>query len=294
MFVGHFAVAFAAKRVTPKTSLGTLVFGAQFLDLIWPPLVLLGVERFHVEPGVTKLNPLAFDSYPISHSLLMALVWSLLLGAGYYPSPQSTRGGRPRRGRLQPLGAGLADAPAGPSARTWIVRAWGSDLESSCSRTHAGGWDVPRSGDSVRGDDSSAGLARDVAFLGVSRVPHVHLGRQRGRSAAAVFTRHRPDDRDDGPGALAPGAVGRLVRPASRPSKKAAELAVVYKPALSNNKPVRRSGSRYRFRSQPPSSSGQLALDVVKSLTFGYHRSTRPRVGNRGEGDCRACRRALA
>ena len=92
MFVGHFAVAFAAKRVTPKTSLGTLVFGAQFLDLIWPPLVLLGVERFHVEPGVTKLNPLAFDSYPISHSLLMALVWSLLLGAGYYFLRRNRRG----------------------------------------------------------------------------------------------------------------------------------------------------------------------------------------------------------
>jgi len=83
MFIGHFAVAFAAKRAAPRTSLGTLLFGAQFLDLIWPPLVLLGVEHFHVEPGVTKMNPLAFDSYPISHSLLMSLVWSVVIGVVY-------------------------------------------------------------------------------------------------------------------------------------------------------------------------------------------------------------------
>jgi hypothetical protein len=44
MFVGHFAIAFAGKRVAPRMSLGTLLFGAQFLDLIWPALVLLGVE----------------------------------------------------------------------------------------------------------------------------------------------------------------------------------------------------------------------------------------------------------
>jgi len=83
LFVGHFAVAFAAKRAAPRASLGALVFAAQFLDLIWPPLVLLGAESFHVEPGITKLTPLAFDSYPISHSLLMAAVWSLLVGAVY-------------------------------------------------------------------------------------------------------------------------------------------------------------------------------------------------------------------
>ena len=84
MFVGHFAVAFAGKRVAPKMSLGTLIFGAQFLDLIWPPLVLLGLERFHIDVNATKATPLAFDSYPISHSLLMAIVWSVLIGGVYW------------------------------------------------------------------------------------------------------------------------------------------------------------------------------------------------------------------
>lgn len=92
MFLGHFAVALAAKRAAPHASVGTLVFGAQFLDLIWPPLTLLGLERFHVQRGVTKLNPLAFDSYPISHSLLLVAVWSVLIGGLYFWSKRNRAG----------------------------------------------------------------------------------------------------------------------------------------------------------------------------------------------------------
>ena len=42
MFIAHFGVAMAAKKVAPQPSLGTLVLGAQLLDGIWPLLVLLG------------------------------------------------------------------------------------------------------------------------------------------------------------------------------------------------------------------------------------------------------------
>ena len=34
MFIGHFATGFAAKRIAPRTSLGTLFLGAQFIDLL--------------------------------------------------------------------------------------------------------------------------------------------------------------------------------------------------------------------------------------------------------------------
>jgi hypothetical protein len=51
MFIGHFAVAFAAKPAVPRTSLATLMAAAQLLDLIWPILVLLGVETIRIEPG---------------------------------------------------------------------------------------------------------------------------------------------------------------------------------------------------------------------------------------------------
>ena len=84
MFVGHYAVAFAAKRAAPATSLGTLVAAAAALDLIWPVLVLAGVERVAIVPGATAFTPLDFQHYPWSHSLLMSLVWGAVLGGGYF------------------------------------------------------------------------------------------------------------------------------------------------------------------------------------------------------------------
>src|SRR5258705_1495114 len=84
MFIGRFAVALAGKRAAPKTSLGTLLLGAQFLDLLWPPLTLLGIEHFRIVPGITKMTPLDFESYPISHSLLMSAVWAVLIGGVYF------------------------------------------------------------------------------------------------------------------------------------------------------------------------------------------------------------------
>ncbi len=76
MFIGHFAVGFAAKSLAPRTSLGTLFAASQLLDLVWPILVLLGVEKVRVDPGNTAFTPLDFVNYPWSHSLLMALVWA--------------------------------------------------------------------------------------------------------------------------------------------------------------------------------------------------------------------------
>jgi hypothetical protein len=81
MFIGHFAVALGAKKLIPKTNLGITFVACQLLDLIWPVLVLLGIETVAVEPGITEVTPLNFIYYPYSHSLLMALVWSVLLGA---------------------------------------------------------------------------------------------------------------------------------------------------------------------------------------------------------------------
>ena len=83
MFLGHFAAGLAAKKLTPYTSLGTLLLSAQLLDLIWPTLLLRGLEVVRVAPGNTAVTPLDFVSYPWSHSLLMATVWALLF-AGIY------------------------------------------------------------------------------------------------------------------------------------------------------------------------------------------------------------------
>jgi hypothetical protein len=77
MFLGHFALAFATKRATPRVNLATLFAAAQFPDLLWPVLVAARVERVEIAPGITAFTPLDFVSYPWSHSLLMIVVWSL-------------------------------------------------------------------------------------------------------------------------------------------------------------------------------------------------------------------------
>lgn len=84
MFLGHYAVAFAAKKVNEKPSLGTLFLAAQWLDLLWPLLLLMGYESVKIEPGNTVFTPLNFVHYPISHSLLFALGWSVLFGLVYF------------------------------------------------------------------------------------------------------------------------------------------------------------------------------------------------------------------
>jgi uncharacterized membrane protein len=94
MFLGHFGLGLAAKRVTPAVSLGTLFAAGQFADLLWPTLVLLGVEQVRVQPGVTAVTPLDFVSYPYSHSLLMLCVWGAAFGAIY----AALRGARAKAG----------------------------------------------------------------------------------------------------------------------------------------------------------------------------------------------------
>jgi membrane-bound metal-dependent hydrolase YbcI (DUF457 family) len=84
MFLGHFAVGFGAKQLAPRASLGTLFLAAQFIDLLWPSLVLLGVERVRIAPGITAVVPLDFEHYPVSHSLFAVVGWALLFGTVYF------------------------------------------------------------------------------------------------------------------------------------------------------------------------------------------------------------------
>jgi hypothetical protein len=81
MFIGHFALAFAAKRSAPRVNLGTLFAAAQLPDLMWPVLVAIGLERVEIAPGDTAFTPLAFVSYPWSHSLVLVAVWGAAFAA---------------------------------------------------------------------------------------------------------------------------------------------------------------------------------------------------------------------
>src|SRR5215475_2383533 len=84
MFIGHFGVALGAKKFAPRTSLGSLFFAAQFLDLVWPVFLLAGLEHVRIAPGITRMSPFDFYDYPITHSLLTAAIWSVVVGGAYY------------------------------------------------------------------------------------------------------------------------------------------------------------------------------------------------------------------
>ncbi|MBL7742827.1 MAG: hypothetical protein JNN00_05055, partial [Chitinophagaceae bacterium] len=75
MFIGHYAIGFSGKQIDKGPSLGTMFMAVQWLDLVWPVLVLTGVEKVSIDPGNTVLTPLNFEYYPWSHSMLMAWVW---------------------------------------------------------------------------------------------------------------------------------------------------------------------------------------------------------------------------
>jgi hypothetical protein len=90
MFIGHFALGFAAKRVVPRVSLAVLLGAALFADILWPVLVLLGIEEVRIVPGYTAFTPLEFIRYPWSHSLLLLVAWGAVVGGAY----RSVFGGR--------------------------------------------------------------------------------------------------------------------------------------------------------------------------------------------------------
>jgi hypothetical protein len=83
---------FRRETAAPKLSLGVLFVGAQFIDLLWPTLLLLGIERVQIVPGATTATPLIFEHYPISHSLLAVLGWAVVVGIGYLLLKRSLKG----------------------------------------------------------------------------------------------------------------------------------------------------------------------------------------------------------
>lgn len=83
MFIGHFALAFGAKRAAPPVSLGTLFLACQLADLVWPNLVLLGIERVSIAPGITVTSPIDFEFFPYSHSLVTSIGWAVLAALIY-------------------------------------------------------------------------------------------------------------------------------------------------------------------------------------------------------------------
>ena len=93
MFLGHFGLGLAGKRVAPSISLGTLFLAVQWADLLFFILALLGIEHFRIAPGNTRMTPVDFFDYPISHSLVWLIVWGIVVGGLYFAVRKSRVGG---------------------------------------------------------------------------------------------------------------------------------------------------------------------------------------------------------
>jgi hypothetical protein len=83
MFVGHYGVSFAAKRVDRTIPLWVLFVAVQFLDVLWAPCILLEIEKVRIVPSITASNPLDLYYMPYTHSLVAALLWSCVGGFAY-------------------------------------------------------------------------------------------------------------------------------------------------------------------------------------------------------------------
>lgn len=78
VFIGHYGVGFALKKLNNQLSLGLLFLAVQLPDILWNIFVLLGIEKVRIAKEFTTVTPLEFISYPFSHSLLSNLILALI------------------------------------------------------------------------------------------------------------------------------------------------------------------------------------------------------------------------
>ncbi|QQR90117.1 MAG: metal-dependent hydrolase [Myxococcales bacterium] len=136
MFIGHYAVAFGAKRFSPRVSLGTAFIACQLLDLIWPLFVVLGMEQVEVDPSIKGLSPLRFSHYPWSHSLMFTLLWSALFASLLYLAKKQWRVALVMAAVvsshwLLDLLTHRPDLPLWPSGPKWGLGLWNSPIRAT-------------------------------------------------------------------------------------------------------------------------------------------------------------------
>ena len=80
MFIGHFAIAFLLARLFPQVPFLIPLIAVSFPDLIWPLLILAGIEKVKVNPDSALQKYLVFEKYPYSHSLIFTNFVALAVG----------------------------------------------------------------------------------------------------------------------------------------------------------------------------------------------------------------------
>lgn len=81
MFIGHYGPAGALAGGRIKLWHGFVA--VQFLDILWAPAILLGIEKARIVERFTASNHFDLYHMPYTHSLVMAVVWSVVAGAAY-------------------------------------------------------------------------------------------------------------------------------------------------------------------------------------------------------------------
>ena len=81
MFVGHWAPALAIASRRKSAGIGTLFLAGQLVDWVFFALVLAGIEKMRVTPGISVMNPMDLYYMPFTHSLLGSAVLSALFAS---------------------------------------------------------------------------------------------------------------------------------------------------------------------------------------------------------------------
>lgn len=81
MIAGHFGFAAMVKGREPATPLWTLMLATVWLDIVFIPLYMMGIETIHSAPGARLGYGTGTIYADYTHSLVGAVVLSILLGA---------------------------------------------------------------------------------------------------------------------------------------------------------------------------------------------------------------------
>src|ERR1700730_17211742 len=106
MFIGHYGVALASKRVSPRLSLGVAFLAVQLLDVLFSLFVLAGIEKLRIVHRFTAYNPYDLYWMPYTHSLLGAAGWSVIAALAWW-AVRRHQPSRDRRMEAAVLGAAV-------------------------------------------------------------------------------------------------------------------------------------------------------------------------------------------
>ena len=81
MFLGHYGVSCAARRLGKGPPPWVWFITGQWMDIVWSVLVLLGMEKLRIVPGFTEANAYDLFYMPYTHGLPGSIVLSFVLGA---------------------------------------------------------------------------------------------------------------------------------------------------------------------------------------------------------------------